>query len=58
MWRCMCWVHVRYPRHTWTAMFIREEWDATDLTYIDKLCRSMPRRLQLLIENEGHKIAY
>lgn len=24
MWQCMCWVHVRYPRHTWTAMFIRE----------------------------------
>jgi hypothetical protein len=38
--------------------FIREEWDATDLTYIDKLRRSMPRRLQLLLENEGRKIAY
>ena len=38
--------------------FIREEWEATDLAYIDKLCRSMPRRLQLLLDNQGHKIHY
>ena len=38
--------------------FIREEWEATDLSYVDRLCRSMPRRLQLLLDNQGHKIHY
>ena len=29
-----------------------------DLTFISRICRSMPRRLQLLLDNEGHKITY
>jgi transposase len=37
---------------------IREEWDATDLKFISRICRSMPRRLQLLLDNNGHKISY
>ncbi len=52
-------VYSRFPQTMEELeQFIREEWDATGLTYINKLCRSMPRRLQLLLENEGHKIAY
>jgi hypothetical protein len=38
--------------------FIREEWAATDLTFIARICRSMPDRLQLLLANDGHKISY
>ena len=38
--------------------FIREEWEATDLTFISRICRSMPDRLQLLLDNQGHKIDY
>lgn len=37
---------------------IKEEWQATDLTFISRICRSMPDRLQLLLDNEGHKIHY
>ncbi len=52
-------VYSRFPQTMEELeQFIREEWDATGLTYINKLCRSMPRRLQLLLENEGHKIAF
>jgi transposase len=34
------------------------EWQATDLSFISHICRSMPKRLQLLLENNGHKISY
>lgn len=34
------------------------EWAATDLEYISHICRNMPRRLQMLLDNEGHKISY
>jgi transposase len=37
---------------------ITEEWAATELSFIARICRNMPRRLQLVISNEGHKIAY
>ncbi len=52
-------VYARFPQTMEELeQFIREEWEATDLSYIDKLCRSMPRRLQLLLDNQGHKIHY
>lgn len=38
--------------------WISKEWNATDLTYISRLCLSLPQRIQLLLENEGHKISY
>jgi len=38
--------------------FIREEWAAVDLNFISHICRSMPLRLQLLLDNNGHKISY
>jgi len=51
-----------YGRHPQTMeqleQFITEEWAATDLNFIARICRNMPRRLQLVISNEGHKIAY
>lgn len=52
-------VYARFPQ-TMEEMeqFIREEWEATDLHFISHICRSMPRRLQLLLENAGHKISY
>ena len=52
-------VYARFPQ-TMEEMeqIIREEWAATDLTFISHICRSMPRRLQLLLDNNGHKISY
>ena len=52
-------VYARFPQ-TMEEMeqFIREEWEATDLNFISHICRSMPRRLQLLLDNHGHKISY
>jgi transposase len=52
-------VYARFPQ-TMEEMeqFIREEWDSTDLNFISHICRSMPRRLQLLLDNNGHKISY
>jgi transposase len=38
--------------------YIGLEWQATDLNFISHICRSMPRRLQLLRESCGHKISY
>jgi transposase len=38
--------------------FIREEWHASDLTFISRICRSMPDRLQLLLDKQGHKIDF
>jgi transposase len=34
------------------------EWQATDLDFISRICRNMPHRLQLLLDNHGHKISY
>ena len=52
-------VYARFPQ-TMEEMeqFVREEWADTDLKYISRICRSMPRRLQLLLDNNGHKISY
>jgi transposase len=52
-------VYARFPQ-TLEEMeqFIREEWEATDLKFISHICCSMPRRLQLLLDNNGHKISY
>jgi transposase len=38
--------------------WISKEWQATDLNFISHICRSMPKRLQLLLDNHGHKISY
>jgi len=38
--------------------WIGKEWAATDLNFISHICRSMPQRLQLLRDNNGHKISY
>jgi hypothetical protein len=37
---------------------ITQEWAATDLNFIARICRNMPHRLQLVVSNQGHKIAY
>ena len=51
-----------YGRHPRTMeqleQFITEEWAATDLNFITRICRNMPHRLQQVISNEGHKIPY
>jgi len=51
-----------YGRHPQTMdeleRFVTEEWANTDLHFIARICRNMPHRLQLVISNEGHKIAY
>lgn len=38
--------------------YITEEWAATDLNFIARICRNMPHRLRCVIENGGHKIPY
>jgi len=38
--------------------WISKEWNATDLNYISHTCLSMPHRIQLLLDNKGHKISY
>jgi len=38
--------------------WIGVEWQATDMKFISHICRSMPHRLQLLLDNHGHKISY
>lgn len=52
-------VYGRHP-HTMEQLeqFITEEWAATDLNFIARICRNMPHRLQQVISNEGHKIPY
>ena len=51
-----------YSRHAHSMeeleRYVTEEWAATDLGFISHICRSMPHRLQLVIENHGHKIPY
>jgi transposase len=52
-------VYARFPQSMEEMeQCIREEWEATDLKFISRICRSMPRRLQLLLDNDGHKITY
>jgi len=52
-------VYNRFPQTMeQLEQFIREEWEATDLNFIKRICRSMPDRLQLLLDNKGHKIHY
>lgn len=54
-----CRVYARFPQSMEEMeQRIREEWAATDLKFISHICRSMPRRLQLLLDNNGHKISY
>ena len=52
----------QYGRHPRTMeeleRVITEEWSATDLNFIARICRNMPRRLQAVIANNGHKIPY
>jgi len=52
-------VYGRHP-HSMEELerYVTEEWTATDLGFISHICRSMPHRLQLVIENHGHKIPY
>jgi hypothetical protein len=51
-----------YGRHPRTMedleRFITEEWAATDLAFITRICRNMPHRLQAVIANNGHKVPY
>lgn len=52
-------VYARYPQSLEELeAFIREEHAAIDLPFLSRICRSMPRRLQLVIDYEGHKIPY
>jgi len=52
-------VYARFPQSLEEMeQFIREEHAAVDLNFISHICRSMPRRLQLLLDNNGHKISY
>jgi hypothetical protein len=52
-------VYARFPQSMEEMeQFIREEHAAMDLKFISHICRSMPRRLQLLLDNNGHKISY
>jgi len=53
----------RVYKHKPTTMeqlerFVTEEWAATDLNFIARICRNMPHRLQAVIANNGHKIPY
>lgn len=52
-------VYARFPQSMEEMeTVIREEWAELDLKFISRICRSMPRRLQLLLDNNGHKISY
>ena len=52
-------VYNRFPQTMeQLEQLIRDEWAATDLNFISRICRSMPDRLQLLLDSEGHKIHY
>lgn len=37
---------------------LREEWAATDPSFLSTVVHSMPRRCQLVVQSEGHKIHY
>ena len=52
-------VYARFPQSMEEMeAVIREEWAEIDLKFISRICRSMPQRLQLLLDNNGHKISY
>jgi transposase len=52
-------VYARFPQSMEEMeAVIREEWAELDLKFISRICRSMPQRLQLLLDNNGHKISY
>ena len=52
-------VYARFPQSIEEMeQLIREEHAAIDLNFISHICHSMPRRLQLLLDNSGHKISY
>ena len=52
-------VYGRHP-HSMEELerYVTEEWAATDLNFIARICRNMPRRLQAVIANHGHKVPY
>jgi len=52
-------VYGRHP-HTMEELerYVTEEWAATELSFINHICRNMPKRLQLVVANHGHKIPY
>lgn len=52
-------VYARHPKSMeQLEQLITEEWAATDLAFIRRICRRMPHRLQAVIANNGHKIPY
>jgi transposase len=52
-------VYAHYPKTMEELEYwIGIEWQATDVNFISHICRSMPKRLQLLLNNHGHKISY
>jgi transposase len=38
--------------------FMAVEWQATDLDFCSRTCINMPRRLQFVVANHGHKVPY
>jgi DDE superfamily endonuclease len=44
----------RVERHN-AASHVITEWELTDTDFLAKLAESMPRRCQLVVENEEHK---
>ena len=59
------WNDLKYPvyrHHPRTVeqleALVKAEWANTDLSFISHICLNMPRRLQLVIANEGHRIPY
>lgn len=52
-------VYGRHPRSMEELeRFVAEEWAATDLNFIARICHNMPHRLQAVIANNGHKVPY
>jgi transposase len=51
-----------YAHHARTMeeleQWIGIEWQATDLNFVSSICRSMSQRLQLLLDNHGHKVSF
>jgi hypothetical protein len=40
------------------AKHLREEWEATDKTFLSVLSHSMPKRCEVVVQNKGHKTPY
>jgi hypothetical protein len=38
--------------------YVQDEWAATDPAYVARVVASMPRRCQMVVQNQGHKIHY